>query len=133
MKRFILLLTAGLTGCSTIHFTNGPQMEETIVREQLHHITLNDLVEISPPMNVTYNCASQEWDTVTIERTFINGFVGAFTQAFQGLSIYSPWTIRYHCRDPLVPFAFDDADQAPNDVNEPLSQPQAESETNNTP
>lgn len=101
IKKFMLVSLIALSGCSTIHFANGPQVEDTVVREQWHHNTLNDLVEISPPMNLTYNCANQEWDTVTIERSFLNGFVGFFTQAVDGLSFYSPWTIRYHCRDPL--------------------------------
>lgn len=101
MKKLILLCLIGLSSCSTIHFTNGPQVENTVVREQWHHITLNELVEISPPMNLDYNCADQEWDTVTIERSFLNGFVGATLQPLSGLSLYSPWTIRYHCRPPL--------------------------------
>lgn len=101
MKKFILIFLVGLSGCSTIHFTNGPQVENTVVREQWHHFTLNDLVEISPPMNLDYNCANQEWDTVTIERSFMNGFVSVFSQPLTGVSLYSPWTIRYHCRTPL--------------------------------
>lgn len=101
MKKLILALTVALSGCSTIHFVNGPQVKDTVIREQTHHLTLNGMVEISPPVDLNYNCANQEWDTVTTERTFINGFVSFFSQGIGGLSLYSPWTVRYHCRDSL--------------------------------
>lgn len=101
MKKYIVLLSLFATGCSTLHFTNGPQVEQTVVREQLHHITLNDLVEISPPMDINYNCANQQWDTITVERTFINGLVAALTWPSGAGTLYSPWTIRYSCREAI--------------------------------
>ena len=102
MKKITLLIGIFLLpACSTLHFTNGPQFDQTVVREQWHHLTLNDLVEISPPMDVTYNCATQQWDTLTIERTFLNGVAGIVSQPVTGVSFYSPWTIRYSCRESI--------------------------------
>lgn len=101
MKKLIFLSLIGLSGCTTIHFTNGPQVENSTIREQWHHITLNELVEVSPPMDLDYNCADHEWDSVTIERTFLNGVVGVLAQPVLGLSLYSPLTVTYRCRPPL--------------------------------
>lgn len=87
-----------LSACSTMHFINGPQMEDTVVREQWHHLAINGIFEISPPMNLTYNCGKQQWDTVTVERTFLNGLASLSSQY---LTVYSPWAIVYECRDPI--------------------------------
>ena len=103
MKKVIVAIAVMLSGCSTLHFTNGPQVqvEETVVREQWHHLTLNDLVEVSPPMDINYNCANQQWDTITIERSFLNGLIAALANPTGSVSIYSPWTIRYRCRESI--------------------------------
>ena len=101
MKKLGILSYLLLSGCHTLHFTNGPQMDETIVREQTHHLTLNDLVEVSPPMDIKYSCATQQWDTITIERTFLNGLIAGLTKSAGPVSLYSPWTIRYKCRETI--------------------------------
>lgn len=81
-----------------MHFVNGPKMDETVVREKWHHLAFNGLIEISPPLDVTYNCANQQWDTVTVKRTFLNGLASVSSPYF---SIYSPWAIIYECREPI--------------------------------
>ena len=68
------------------------------MREQWHHLAINGLIEISPPMDINYNCANQQWDTVTMERTFLNGVASVTSQYF---TLYSPWAIIYECRDPI--------------------------------
>jgi len=51
-----------------MNFVNGPQMDQYVEREQWHHLALFGLIELSRPMDVSYNCANQQWDTVTVEK-----------------------------------------------------------------
>ncbi len=102
MKKIMIVVSyLSLSACSTMHFTNGPQIEQTVVREQWHHLTFNALIEMSPPLDLQYNCGQQQWDTVTIEQTFLNGFVSTVSQPFPYISLYTPWTITYSCREPI--------------------------------
>lgn len=94
----LAFLSVGLMGCHTLHFVNGPQMEETVVREKWHHLAINGLIEISPPFDIEYNCANQQWDTITTEKTFLNVLAGVSTEY---VSIYSPWSMVYACREPI--------------------------------
>ncbi len=87
-----------INACSTMEFINGPKMDETVVREKWHHLGVNGLIEFSSPMNVDYHCDQKQWDSVTIERTFVNGLA---TYSWPYLTIYSPWTIVYECREPV--------------------------------
>ena len=99
MKQAIcIFICIFISACSTIHFVNGPQMEETVVREKWHHLAINGIIEISPPFNIEYNCANQQWDTITVERTFLNGLASLTSQY---VSLYSPWTIVYECRESI--------------------------------
>lgn len=99
MKNILLLILCVLTmGCSTMHFVNGPHIEDTVTREQWHHLGVNGLIEFSKPMNVEYNCGKQQWDTITVERTFLNG-LASLSSYYSAL--YSPWAIVYECRDPI--------------------------------
>lgn len=96
---FTLSLLAALTGCSSLTFVNGPTVSETIVREHWHHLGIMGLVEFSEPMNIHYNCGAQEWDSITVELTVFNNFAQAASAP--AISLYSPWTIIYECREPL--------------------------------
>lgn len=99
MKHIVVILLIGvLYGCSTIEFVNGPKMDETVVRHKWHHLGFNGLIEYSKPMNVTYYCADKQWDSITVEQTFLNNFVSISWPYF---SIYTPWTIEYECREPI--------------------------------
>ncbi len=94
-----LLLTCSiLTGCSTMHFVNGPEMEEKTPRNHWHHLALFGSIEVSPPFALSYNCDDKEWNKITIEKTFLNGIASA---SIEGVNLYSPWTVRYSCRQPL--------------------------------
>ncbi len=99
MRRLLLVLViCSLTSCSTMNFVNGPKMDETVAREQWHHLGINGLIEISKPMDIQYNCGKQQWDSITVERSLLNGL--ASVSSVQ-LSIYTPWSIIYECRDPI--------------------------------
>ncbi len=94
-----LSLSLALSACSTMTFVNGPEMDETVEREQWHHLGINGMIEYSPPMNVVYNCANQQWDSVTVELSFFNAI--ASVSPWPPLSLYSPWTIIYECREAI--------------------------------
>lgn len=98
MKLFVVCICLLMGGCSTMKFVNGPKMEETVVREQWHHLGLNGIFEFSRPMDVDYNCASQQWDTITVEQTFFTTLASVSSPYF---SLYSPWAIIYECREPI--------------------------------
>lgn len=88
-----------IISCSTITFVNGPELEQTIQREQWHHVGLNGLIEYSKPMNLDYYCGDQQWDSVTVEKTVFNSLMG--TTPHPAVSVYTPWTIFYECREPI--------------------------------
>lgn len=96
---WFILLSLPLAACSTMKFVNGPEMEDTVEREEWHHLGLNGIVEYSRPMDVDYKCDRQQWDSVTVEYSFFNALASVTTVA--PISIYSPWTIIYECRDPI--------------------------------
>lgn len=88
-----------LSGCSTMRFVNGPDMDGTVQREQWHHLGLNGVVEFSPPMDLEYYCSEQQWDAATVEHSFLNAI--ASVSPWVPLSLYSPWTIIYECRESI--------------------------------
>ncbi|OPX55587.1 hypothetical protein SAMN02745127_01448 [Oceanospirillum multiglobuliferum] len=99
LRLVLLVVSLPLTACSTMNFVNGPEMEDTVERETWHHLGLSGVVEYSPPLDVSYSCANQQWDTVTVELSGFN--VIASYSPWLPLSIYSPWTIIYECREPI--------------------------------
>jgi len=99
MKKLLLVsLCAWLASCSTMNFVNGPKMSDTVIRAQWHHLAIGGMIEISEPMDTIYNCANQQWDSVTVERTFLNAIASS---TWPYLAVYSPWTIVYECREPI--------------------------------
>lgn len=104
LAKFSLIASfvASVTACSTIHFVNGPILDdETIVeREQWHHLGLNGLIEFSKPFDLNYNCHKQQWDSITVEKTLFNSLASLSFAEFP-ISIYAPWSIRYSCRDAI--------------------------------
>jgi len=97
-KRLLLAICVALSGCTTMEFVNGPKMEDTRVRETWHHQGLNGLVEFSKPLDLEYNCATEQWDSVTIEKTLFNSIAGL---SYPYVTLYAPWTIVYECREPI--------------------------------
>ena len=100
-RSVFLVSSVFLASCSTMNFVNGPEMDDTVEREQWHHIGLNGMIEYSRPMDINYNCANQQWDTVTVEFSFLNGLTSASITPWIPVSVYSPWTIIYECRNPI--------------------------------
>ncbi|WP_086934004.1 hypothetical protein [Agarilytica rhodophyticola] len=104
-KTIILFISLCLCACSTMEFVNGPRMEDTIVREKWHHLGFNGLIEFSKPMNLTYSCGSQEWDSFVVEQSLFNLLAGSASASISLTPTifrpYSPWTIVYECRDPI--------------------------------
>jgi len=99
MKYLAIILFPLLAfSCSTMKFVNGPELEDTVLREKWHHLGFNGLVEFSKPLNITEACDNKQWDTITVEKTFFNSLADATTLQF---SIYTPWTIFYECREPI--------------------------------
>jgi len=98
MKLLILSACLFFSACSTMTFVNGPKLDETVVREQWHHLMFMGLIELSEPMDVEYNCGNQQWDSITIERTFLNGIANSLIWY---INVYSPWSITYECRDSI--------------------------------
>lgn len=94
----ILLSAMTLSSCTTMEFVNGPKMENTVIREAWHHQGLNGLIEFSKPLDLDYHCDQQQWDSVTIEKTFFNNVAGL---SYPYLTLYSPWTIVYECREAI--------------------------------
>ncbi len=92
----ILFVTLSISSCSTMVFTNGPEMEDTVIREEWHHSAINGLIEISPPLDIQYVCDNKQWDTITIEQSLLNSLASA---ASKYVSLYSPWTVYYECRE----------------------------------
>lgn len=104
MKKILVILSGFYLGaCSTMEFVNGPKMEETIVREKWHHLGLGGLIEFSKPMDLTYHCGKEQWDSIVVEQNVFNALSSATTSFVPPfiLGIYSPWTIVYECRDPI--------------------------------
>lgn len=96
--RLIIILLL-ISGCSSMHFVNGPELEDVVVREQWHHNALNGLVEVSAPVDISYVCDDKQWDTITVEQSFLNGVASLASPAPPFLSLYSPWSVYYECRE----------------------------------
>ena len=99
--RLILILASIqlIIACSSMTFVNGPKLENTVEREKWHHIGFNGTVEYSPPVDLEYNCANQQWDSATVELSFFNAI--ASVSPWVPLSLYNPWTVIYECREPI--------------------------------
>jgi len=61
-----------------------------------HHTAIYGLVEVSPPINIHYVCDDKQWDTITVEKTFMNNLA---TLASGYYTFYSPWAVYYECRE----------------------------------
>lgn len=86
-----------ISGCSTMHFVNGPETEDQS-RSHWHHSAIYGALEISPPYDIAESCYGKEWNKITIERTFLNSLASL---SLEGISVYSPWSVHYSCRLPV--------------------------------
>ena len=93
------LLSVLCAGCSTIQFQNGPSTQPREISNEWHHIAAFSLMEVSDPVDLTDRCNGKAWDTVTTERTFINGLAGMIDSLIIGVDLWEPWTVEYSCRE----------------------------------
>ena len=76
MRRLFLLISFfSLTGCYTIHFTNGSNMPTEYTYSQWHHIGLLGLMEFSAPVNLKSICKENNWKAVKTETGFLQGLM----------------------------------------------------------
>lgn len=82
-----------LAGCSTITFENSGNVEgATSTYEKWHHIWAFDLYEGSKPVNLEATCSGKQWQTVTTETSFLNGFTEIFTSP-----VWYPESVSVNC------------------------------------
>lgn len=81
-----------LTGCGTMNFVNGVNIDDTVKREQWHHSGLFDLIEFSSPLKIKYLCDNKQWNRITVEKSFANIMASS-------IHVYTPWVAYYDCRD----------------------------------
>ncbi|MDQ3231581.1 MAG: Bor family protein [Pseudobdellovibrionaceae bacterium] len=81
----LLSIVLSMSACHTIHFTKGDSPSAEISTQAWHHTGIFGLAEFSEPYNLKEVCNGKDWDTVTTERNFVQGFVGGITY-----SLYTP-------------------------------------------
>jgi hypothetical protein len=86
-----------------MHFVNGAELDETVDREKWHHSALSGFIELSPPLDIRYVCDNKQWDTITVERTFLNSLASISSSVWTNfyIDLYSPWAIYYECRESI--------------------------------
>lgn len=110
----ILLIALGssLIACSTVNFVQIEQEGKQVERSKWHHIVLNGMVEVSPPLDVRKVCGDKAWNRITTEFTFYNWLATAATPSIPYLSPYTPWTNTIECYEPVVPPLKPEPDQS---------------------
>ncbi|MBB6522037.1 Bor/Iss family lipoprotein [Pseudoteredinibacter isoporae] len=95
----VITLTSlvALSACSRIHFVQYEQENNEQEEKRWHHTTLNGLVELSPPLNLSEVCRGKAWNHVTTETSFGNWAVSLLNPAIPYLVLYSPRTNRIQC------------------------------------
>jgi hypothetical protein len=86
-----------ISGCSTIHFDKGEQAQVNQKSQLWHHNFVFALIEGSPVVNPTKECAGTPWSSVTTELTFINGLSGFVVNTLAG-PIWYPKTVEISCK-----------------------------------
>ncbi|MFK7729994.1 MAG: hypothetical protein AB8B48_00080 [Pseudomonadales bacterium] len=100
----LLIASQLLLACSSITFVQFEQEGEQAVERRWHHSTLNGMVEISRPLNISKVCGATTWTQITTEFTWQNFLVSSIVPSSAFVSIYSPWTNKIEC---FVPEAND--------------------------
>ncbi|GAA6152053.1 Bor/Iss family lipoprotein [Pseudoteredinibacter isoporae] len=86
-----------ISGCSRIHFVQYEQENNQQKETRWHHTTLNGLVELSPPLNLSEVCRGKAWNHVTTETTFGNWAASLLNPTVPYLVLYSPRTNQVQC------------------------------------
>ena len=109
MKQAIYKAIAGMavivaaSGCSTMHFNNGPGQVRTDTQSEWHHTAVLSLWEVSSPVDMKQRCNGNDWTVVTTKRSFSNVVFGSVDNILlatkaTGLDLWSPWTVEYSCK-----------------------------------
>ena len=99
IKHVLLILAVSISsGCSTIHFINGDPQTRYEEMSEWHHTAAFRLLEVSDPVDMSERCRGNEWNTITTERTFINGLAGIVDSLILGVDVWEPYTVFYTCR-----------------------------------
>ena len=89
----IAALVITTVGCSSITFDNQVDASDgTDSYEKWHHIWAFDLYEGSKPVNLKTGCSGKDWQSVTTETSFLNGFTEIFTSP-----VWHPETVSVNC------------------------------------
>ena len=81
-----------LTGCSVMHFKNGPVEATGRTSERWHHSVGYALYELSGPLDMTKLCADKSWSMVTTQESVATGVAGMV-----GGAIWNPQLVLYTC------------------------------------
>ncbi|WP_299974276.1 hypothetical protein [uncultured Pseudoteredinibacter sp.] len=99
LNSIALLLAAGtlLSGCSRINFVQYEQEGNTQEESRWHHTTMNGLIELSAPLNLSEVCRGKAWNYVSTETSFSNWAVSLLNPAVPYVVLYSPRINRVQC------------------------------------
>lgn len=91
-----LALVSLLSGCTTMHFDKGENVQASVTIEKWHHNFALSLVEGSQPVNPVQECVNTSWVSVKTELSFLNALgSGAANQLGP---IWYPKTVEISCK-----------------------------------
>ncbi|MBL4763804.1 MAG: hypothetical protein JKX67_00760 [Colwellia sp.] len=96
-KLFSVLAVVLVSGCSTIHFDKGEQIQAKKTTQLWHHNFALALYEGSSVVDPAKECTNAEWSSVKTELTFINGLSGGVANAVVG-PLWYPKTVEISCK-----------------------------------
>ena len=92
----IILCVTFFSGCSTIHFDKGEQVNSSKTKQLWHHNFAFALYEGSSPVNLQKECGNVPWASVKTELTFINGLASIAGNTLG--PIWYPKTVEISCK-----------------------------------
>jgi hypothetical protein len=98
MKKILLsaLCITLFSGCSTIHFDKGEQVNTKHTSQLWHHNFALSLYEGSSVIDLQKECGQTPWASVKTELTFINGLAGGAVNMLG--PIWYPKTVEISCK-----------------------------------
>jgi hypothetical protein len=91
-----LVCVAFFSGCSTIHFDKGAQVNSNQTTQLWHHNFAFSLHEGSPVIDLQKECGNAPWASVKTELTFINGLASGAVNMLG--PIWYPKTVEVSCK-----------------------------------
>lgn len=104
MRRLIIssaaaIIAVGLSGCSTIIFSND-NASSTVEYKEWHHNVAYSLYEISEPVNLDRYC-EDDWSEVVVEKDLVTAIAGGVDEAVTafvgGVDVWDPWAVTVRC------------------------------------